>query len=245
MTVDADTGTVPTVPARGGASGGGAERDAAGLLFARLTVVPALLAMAWLLAGLVFFAAGWFRPAPVTILAVALAVPLLWFGVRAVPGLPDRAAMALPASPAGSAVPGGSALPAGSAPSAGSGGRTPWWPLVAVAVIALAFLADQVAFHSQFVIITRDPGAYFQFATWLAKHGSVPMPAQEAVFGGTHGGLANFGSYATYQYGDTVVMQFMAGLPMVLAGAMWAGGYHAALLAAPVLGALAVVTFAG
>lgn len=223
MTVDANP---ETAPARSGADGG-AARDVAGLLFARLTVVPALLAMAWLVAGLVFFAAGWFRPVPVTILAVVLAVPTLWFGVRAVPGLPDRAAMALPSS------------------SASTGGRTPWWPLVAVIVIAAVFLGDQIAYHSQFVIITRDPGAYFQFATWLSKHGSVPLPANEAVFGGTHGGLLDFGSYATYQRGDTVVLQFMAGLPMVLAGAMWVGGYQAALLMAPVLGALAVLTFAG
>ena len=37
----------------------------------------------------------------------------------------------------------------------------------------------------------------------------------------------------------------MAGLPMVLAGAIWAGGANAALLAAPVLGAAALLTFGG
>jgi hypothetical protein len=199
-------------------------RDIAGLVFARLSVVPALLAMSWLLAGLPFFWAGQFRPAPVTLLAVVLGAPVLWFGVRAVPGLPGREAAALP----------------------GKDRRTPWWPLAAVAVIATGFFAQQVAYHSQYVIIAGDPGAYIQFAAWLAGHGSLPVPTSAAVFGGTHGGLLTFASPAAYAPNpSTVVLQFMAGLPMLLAGTMWAGGYHAALLMGPLLGTLAVVTFAG
>ena len=54
-----------------------------------------------------------------------------------------------------------------------------------------------------------------------------------------------FASYANYQVGNTIQPQFMAGLPMVLAGAMWLSGANAALLIAPVLGALALLTFAG
>lgn len=218
--IKAGTGVVSDGDETGGSSG----RDPAGVVFARLSVVPALLAVAWLLAGMAFLAVGWFRPLPVTALAVVLAVPLVWFGVRAVPGLPGRAAASLP----------------------GEDRRTPWWPLVAVGVIALAFCGQQAARHGQFVIITRDPGAYFQFGTWLARHGSVPIPADAPVFGGTHGGSLTFASYAVYAHGAGALLpQFMAGLPMVLAGAMWAGGYEAALLMAPVLGTLAVVTFAG
>lgn len=199
-------------------------RDLAGAVFARLSVVPALLAVAWLVPGLLLLAAGWFRPVPETVLAAVLAVPLLWFGLRAVPAsLPSPAAMLLP----------------------GTARRTPWWSLAAVAVIAAAFLADQVAFHSQFVIMTRDPGSYFTFGALLAKHPSLPEPSNSAVFGGSHGGVLSWGGFAAYQVGDTVVPQFMAGLPMVLAGADWAGGYHLALLMAPVLGTLALVTFAG
>jgi hypothetical protein len=227
MSVDAKAGAT-IVPAGDGASGAG-RGDVAGLLFARLSVVPALLAMAWLLSGFAFLCAGWFRPLPVTVGAVVLAVPLVWFGVRVVPGLPGRSAAALPERGSG----------------AGGPVRTPWWPLAAVAVIAVGFFAQQVYYHSQFVIITRDPGAYFQFATWLAAHGSLPIPQDAAAFGGTHGGAVTFASYAMYQVGGSVVPQFMAGLPMVLAGAMWAGGFHAALLMAPLLGSLAVVTFAG
>ena len=219
-----------SVKARSGArsAGGDADpasvRDTAGLVFARLSVIPALLAMSWLLAGLPFFWAGEFRPVPVTVAAVILAAPVLWFGVRAVPGLPGREAAALP----------------------GEDRRTPWWPLAAVALIAVTFFAQQVAYHSQYVIIAGDPGAYVQFATWLARHGSLPVPTDAAVFGGMHGGLLTFASPAVYApSAGTVVLQFMAGLPMVLAGTMWAGGYHAALLMGPLLGTLAVVTFAG
>ncbi len=209
-------------------AGAGADpapgRDIAGLVFARLSVVPVLLAMSWLLAGLPFLWAGQFRPVQVTVLAVVLGMPVLWLGLRSVPGLPGREAAALP----------------------GEARHTPWWPLAAVAVIAVAFLAQQVAYHSQYVIIAGDPGAYVQFAAWLARHGSLPVPTGAAVFGGTHGGLLTFASPAAYAPDPgAVVLQFMAGLPMVLAGTMWAGGYHAALLTGPLLGTLAVVTFAG
>jgi hypothetical protein len=214
------TGVLPAGEGAGTASG----RDIAGLVFAQLSVVPALLAMSWLMAGLPFLWAGRFQPVPVTVLATLLAVPVLWFGLRAVPGLPGRAAMALP----------------------GEDRRTPWWPLAAVAVIAVAFFAQQKAYHAQYVMILGDPGAYIQFAAWLARHGSLPVPTDAAVFGGTHGGLLTFASPAAYAPSPgTVVLQFMAGLPTLLAGTMWAGGYRAALLMGPLLGTLAVVTFAG
>src|SRR5579872_3291866 len=116
------TGVLPA----GEGAGPAPARDIAGLVFARLSVVPALLAMSWLLAGLPFFWAGQFRVVPVTVLAVALTVPVLWYGVRAVPGLPGREAAALP----------------------GEDTRTPWWPLAAVTVIAAAFLGQQVFYHS-------------------------------------------------------------------------------------------------
>ena len=111
--------------------------------------------------------------------------------------------------------------------------------------VAVAFGVDQVIYHSQFIIVMRDPASYFQFAEWISRHGSLPIPQDRAAFGGAHGGIYNFASFAYYQVGNTVVPQFMAGLPMVLAGAMWAGGANAALLAAPVLGAAGLLAFGG
>ncbi len=57
--------------------------------------------------------------------------------------------------------------------------------------------------------------------------------------------MLTFDSFALYQVGGVVVPQFMAGLPMILAGGFWIGGAAAATAMAPILGALAVLTFGG
>jgi hypothetical protein len=50
-------------PARAAASSGDPVRpDAAGLLLSRLTVLPALIAVAWLAGGLPLLLLGWFTP---------------------------------------------------------------------------------------------------------------------------------------------------------------------------------------
>lgn len=228
---------VPGAPVRAAGRRTGAPRDDAAMLFARLSVLPALLATAWLVPGFLLLAAGFFKPVPVTILAVACMAPLLYYGLRSVPALPGQDASAQDAC----------ALPAPAGDEPARGPRTPWWTLVAVLVIVAAFFAEQAAFRSQFVILTRDPAAYYQFGAWIAGHGSLSVPADAAAFGGTHGGALAFGGNGTgtYQVGSTVVLQFMAGLPMVLAGVMWVVGYHVTLLMGPLLGALAVLTFAG
>lgn len=204
------------------------RRDAAGVMFARLSVLPALLATPWLIAGFGLLAFGWFRPIPVTCLAAALAVPVLYYGWRSVPSLPAPGEYALP-------------LPPGRPRLA----RTPWWTIAAVGAIALAFFADQAVYHSQFVFFILDPGAYYQFAAWIAGHGSSFVPQQAALFGGSHGGALQFARQLPYQTGNSFEMPFMAGLPMVLAGVMWAAGHHTALLLPALLGGLAVLVFAG
>ena len=81
--------------------------------------------------------------------------------------------------------------------------------------IAVAFFAFNAAYHSQFLIVSRDPGAYMQFGSWIAGHGSLPISTSLAQFGGAKG-LA-FTGFAMYQVGNTIVPQFMAGLPMTTA----------------------------
>jgi len=123
-------------------------------------------------------------------------------------------------------------------------GRTPWWAVAAVIAIAVAFGIDQMIYHSQFIMVMRDPGAYVQYGNWLARHGSLPIPQDRAAFGsGSH--LLTFQSFATYQVGHNVVPQFMTGLPMVLASAFWVGGVTAATMVSPVLGACAVLACGG
>jgi hypothetical protein len=113
-----------------------------------------------------------------------------------------------------------------------------------VIVVAAAFGAHQLIYHSQQIIVQRDPASYMQFAYWIAHHGSLPIPQARAAFGGTHQ-LLHFGSLAFYQAGGNVVPQFMAGLPMVVAAGFWAGGVGAAVLVPPLLGTCAVLTFGG
>ncbi|MFY9935005.1 MAG: hypothetical protein WAK82_44115 [Streptosporangiaceae bacterium] len=198
-----------------GAAQGTLAPDAAGQLLRRLSVLPALLVMSWLLAGFGLLLAGHFTPVLTFVLALVVAAVLVPLGLRLT----------------GKAPPGTE--------------RTPWWTVAAVLAIAVAFCGDQVAYHSQFIVVMRDPASYFQFAEWLSRHGSLPIPQDRAALGGANGSGYTFNSFAFYQVGHNVVPQFMAGLPMVLAGAMWLGGAHLALLAAPVLGTLALLAFGG
>ena len=222
MSAGAKTATAGS-PAAGAAGGGVAEpADAAARLFGRLTVLPALLVMAWLLAGLPLLLLGLFTPVLMLVLSVPLAAVLVAVGLRWIPG---RWRSPLPLRKPEHA-------------------RTPWWAVVAVVAIAVAFGVDQMIYHSQQIIVMRDPASYLQFGNWIAHHGSLPIPQDRAAFSGSHHVLS-FGSFAFYQVGGTVVPQFMAGLPMILAGGFWMGGVGAAAALAPVLGALAVLTFGG
>lgn len=196
--------------------------NAPGRLLGRLTVLPALVVMAWLLAGLPLLLAGVFTPLLMVAVAVPLAALLVVFGLRWVP---DRWQSGL------------------AAPGPGHE-RTPWWALAGVVAVAVAFGVHQMIYHSQQIIVLRDPASYIQFGYWIAHHGSLPIPQSRAAFGGTHHVLS-FGSAAFYQVGNTIVPQFMAGLPMILAAGFWIGGVGSAVALAPVLGALAVLTFGG
>ena len=194
-------------PAVAGAGGGGVagRGDVAGRLLGRLSVLPALVVMAWLLAGLPLLLAGWFTAAAMLVVSVPLGVLLAGAGLRWVPGvrwIPGQAARADQAGLQHAREPGP--------------GRTPWWAVAGVLAVAVAFGVDQMIYHSQFIIPMRDPGSYVQFGYWIAHHGSLPIPDSAAAFGGSHGGLS-FGSFAFYQSGGAVVPQFMAGLPMILA----------------------------
>lgn len=187
------------------------HEDLPGLLLARLTVLPALVALFFLLVAFPLLLLGWFRPVPVLSaagLAIVTGVPLSLRLVRR----PIR--------------------------------DTPWWAPVALVVIALGFAAVQLHYRSAFVIVTRDPASYMQFAAWISQHGKLPIPEDTAAFG-TAKHLVQFDSFAYFQVGHVIVPQFMAGLPMVLAAAWWVNGVFYALTMAPVLGGAAILTFGG
>ena len=200
-----------------------AARDTVGLLFGRLSVLPALLALPFLLTSFPLLLLGWFKPAPVIalwLLLSAVIVPIGWRRVPSLAGAPDFGT-----------------------PGEGRVTRTPRWTLAAVAAIAVAFGIDQAIYHSQFIIVMLDPASYMQFASWISQHGSLPIPQHAEAFGGAPN--ITFGSAAFYQVGHTIVPQFMAGLPMVLSLGFWAGGARLAVFLGPLLGAAAVFTFGG
>ncbi len=178
--------------------------------------------MAWLLAGLPLLLLGVFTPVLMLVLSVPLAVVLVVAGLRWLPGRWE------------------SPLP----PRDHAAGATPWWAVAGVIAVAVAFGADQLIYHSQQIIVMRDPASYIQFANWISQHRSLPVPADHAAFGGDHSGL-RFYSFAFYPFKGAVTPQFMAGLPMILAGGFWIGGVSAAVLLGPVLGALGVLSFGG
>ena len=186
-------------------------RDRPGLLLARLTMLPALVAMFFLLVAFPLLLIGEFKPVPViavAVIAIAVGVPITLTQVR----VPIRS--------------------------------TPPWAVAAIVVIAIGFFAFQLHHRSDFVIVTRDPASYVQFATWIAKNGKLPIPEDLPAFGSAQH-LVRFDSFAFFQVGTSIVPQFMAGLPMVLGVAYWWGGTSAALSMGPLLGGAAVLTFGG
>jgi len=193
-------------------------RRLAGALFGGVTVVPALLAAAWLLPGLPLLLAGRLTAPPLVLMFSPLAVGLCYLALRQRP-----------------------------ATWPGFGGAhkpVPWWAVAATVAVAAGFAAWQIAERSQQVIIVRDPAAYLQVAYWIAHHGALPIPSQADAFGGPHPGLS-FASLGYDPAGSRLTPQFMTGTPLVLTAAIWLGGVPAALVATPLIGACAVLSFGG
>jgi hypothetical protein len=226
-------------------------RWAPAMLFAAVTILPSLLVMAWLIPGLPLLLAGRFAGIPMIVISVPLAVALIVMTLRELPSAwPHGIRDAWDQSRAVSGGPGEAAAQ----PERGSGepgpGRdrppvdVPWWALAGTLVVAAGFAVWQLAENSQQIIVLRDPATYLQFAYWIAGHGSTHIPESLQAFGGAHQGLT-FSSLGFFQVGSSVVPQFMAGLPMVLGIGVWAGGPLGAAAMAPILGALAILSFAG
>ncbi|MBB5074781.1 hypothetical protein [Nonomuraea endophytica] len=110
-----------------------------------------------------------------------------------------------------------------------------------VLTIAVGSGVFNAIFHSEQLIVRRDPATYAQYTAWIAEHGSLPIPYQEQAFGGPDPALV-FDSVGFFDFGGAVVPQFMPGPPMLFSAADWLGGL---LLGPPVLGALAVLTVGG
>jgi hypothetical protein len=209
-------------------------------LFGAVTVVPALLAAAWLLPGLPLLLTGRFSALPLVFMSVPLAVGLCYFALRQLPASWPGFRPARPRPQAPPPVPASAPAPA----PAPSRAAVPWWAVAGTIAVAVVFAAWQIADRTQQIIFLRDPATYLQVGYWIAHHGSLPIPDSADAFGGLHPGLS-FASANYYPSGSSIVPQFMTGLPIVLAGVIWLGGIPAALVITPLIGGCAVLSFGG
>ena len=194
--------------------------------FNQVTLLPVLLALAWLIPGAALLMAGSLRPAPLVLISAPLAVILIAAVGRRVPG--QRLITAH-----GEGQPGRAAA-----------AWTGWWGLAGTVVVAAGFGAWQIRLNSPQVIVTRQPGALFQVGYWIAGHGSLPIPESLHAFGGPHPGLS-FASTGLATTHGGLAPQFAPGLAILTAGGWWIHGMTTAALVSPVLGALALLTFGG
>jgi hypothetical protein len=218
---------------RHGPTGGQAERadqegrfapgEVASATFGRLTVLPALLIVAWLVPGLLLLLAGSFQPLPALLISVPLAVALTVSGLRLVPSAWPRP------------IPGA---------AASDRGWVTWFGLLATVAVVAALTAWQLGETSDALIVLRDPGTYLQTGYWVAQHGSLPIPQSLSAFGGAHPGLS-FASAGFAARGTSVVPAVTSGLPMLLSIGFWAHGTAGATAIGPILGGLAALAFAG
>ena len=180
--------------------------------------MPALLAAAWLLPALPLLLAGRLAAPPLAFMFPPLAAGLCYLALRQPPA----------------SWPG----------FRGERKPVPWWAVAGTAAVAAGFAVWQIAARSQQIIVLRDPAIYLQTGYWIAHHASLPIPQAAEAFGGAHPGLT-FASAGFYPTGSGLAPQFMSGLPLVLAAAIWLGGVPAALVITPLIGACAVLSFGG
>lgn len=221
-----------------------------GWLFAAITQLPALLAMAWLLPGTAMLLAGRLLPLPLLIIFVPLALALCYFAMWQLPvswpRFGDPALLPVSAVLAESGIraqPGARGEPR---VGAGPPGRRPDVPagaVLATVAVAAGFAVWQAVYRSQQVIVAGDPGVYLQYGYWIAAHGSARIPESATAFGSVTG--LNFASLGFYQVGASLSPAFTAGLPLVLAAGTWLAGTGGALLMPAVIGGCAVLSFGG
>jgi hypothetical protein len=202
-----------------------------GWLFAAVTLLPALLAIAWLVPGFAMLFAERLMPAPMMIIFVPLAAALCYFTMRQLPVSWPRF------QPGATDIDVRAVVPASKRPDVRMDS------VIATVVIAVVFALWEALRHSQQVLGNADPGVYLQYADWIARHGSAKIPQIASSFGGA-GGLT-FQTFGFSPNGDYLSVSGMPGLPLVLSAAVWVHGIPGALLAAPAIGGCAILSFAG
>lgn len=203
-----------------------------GWVFAAITQLPALLAIAWLVPGTVMLLTGRLLALPLLIIFAPLALALCYFATRQLPVRWRH--------PAGTREAG--------AQAAGETGvqrqaEVPAVAVLATVAIAAGFAVWQFAERSQQVIVATDPGVYLQYGYWIAEHGSGRIPESAAAFGSVPG--LSFMSPGFFPAGGSISPGFMPGMPLVLAAGAWLHALPGALVMTPVIGGCAVLSFGG
>ena len=204
--------------------------DPGGKAFAAVTILPTLLLVAWLVAGLPLLVAGRFLPVPMVLISVPVAVGLVMLTRRYLPGRWPGPGDSDPVNRAGR--------------GAGGPGWHAWLGLAGTVVVAVGFAVWQFQQNSPQFIVSRDPGAYFQLGYWIAEHGSLPIPPLLGAFGGSHPGLT-LSSLGFAGNAGAVAPRLAPGLPMVLAAGLWIHSLPGGAAVSPLLGAFAVLTVGG
>jgi hypothetical protein len=188
-----------------------ASRRLPGRILALASVLPAVLAAAWVAGALVLLSFHIYRPVPGTILALAIAVVLARPVLRVTVAAADRL------------------------------GDVPWWALIALLAVVVLAGGLAYAHSAEDVLVRRDPGSYAMSATWLSTHGTIQMPAHPKLFGAPNfdlvlasQGFYSQGSHIIPQFmtGAPVLLSiggWLAGLSGVLHANAVIGGF--ALLA--------------
>ena len=134
--------------------------------------------------------------------------------------------------------------------------RLPWrWAVLLLAGCA-AFGVWAALTHGEHVVVRRDPGAYATYALALARYGGVPLDPGLDAFGlSANDPWVRLGAAANYAVAGPVgedgaasvrvSPQFLVGVPALLSGAWWVGGWSGLLLAPAAVCALALAAFAG
>ncbi|HEY3926111.1 MAG TPA: hypothetical protein VGL75_16220 [Acidothermaceae bacterium] len=136
-----------------------ASRRLPGRILAVASVLPAVVAAAWVAGALALLWFHIYGPVTGPILALVITVVLARPVVRVALASADRL------------------------------GDVPWWALVAVVAVVVLAGGLAFAHSAEDVLVRRDPGSYAMSATWLSTHGTILMPAHPQLFGAPNSDL--------------------------------------------------------
>jgi hypothetical protein len=136
-----------------------ASRRLPGRILAVASVLPAVVAAAWVAGALALLWFHIYGPVTGTILALAITVVLARPVLRVALASADRL------------------------------GDVPWWALIAVLAVVVLAGGLAFAHSAEDVLVRRDPGSYAMSATWLSTHGTILMPSHPRVFGAPNSDL--------------------------------------------------------